>query len=221
METQETPGSRESDDPAEAPQKNPADAPAMSRTEKLFVRVSVWQTVLSVAGVFIGVVALYAALTESEAARKQTAATVWPYLQLEISDYANETGAGFSIAFSNAGVGPARVRAMELRLAGAPVRDWEAAVASLVAQDAPVPDFGRNFIIGRVLTPGESVTLLQTHDRALVAAFRAAVASPDTGLRFCYCSIFDDCWLRDSRDEAADPRRVEACPDFGEAGFRY
>jgi len=118
LETQETPGSRDNDDPAEASQETASETPAMSRTEKLFVRVSVWQTVLSVAGVFIGVVALYAALTESEAARKQTAATVWPYLQLEVSDYANESGAGFSIAFSNAGVGPARVRAMQLRIAG-------------------------------------------------------------------------------------------------------
>ncbi|WP_405238751.1 hypothetical protein [Lentisalinibacter orientalis] len=42
METQETPGSRGIDHPAEAPQETPAGAPAMSRTEKLFVRVSVW-----------------------------------------------------------------------------------------------------------------------------------------------------------------------------------
>jgi hypothetical protein len=206
--------------PDEAPEtpEAPAAAPPPSRTEKLFVRVSVWQTVLSVAGVFIGVVALYAALTESEAARKQTAATVWPYLQLEISDYANETGAGFSIAFSNAGVGPARVRGMELSIAGRPVADWETAVARLVEEGSPA--FGRNFIIGRVLTPGESVTLVQTHDRRLVAAFREAVASRGTWVRLCYCSIFDDCWLRDSRDEAADPEPVEACPDFGAAAFR-
>jgi hypothetical protein len=205
--------------PPETDESPEAAAAAPSRTEKLFVRVSVWQTVLSVAGVFIGVVALYAALTESEAARKQTAATVWPYLQLEISDYANESAAGFSIAFSNVGVGPAKVRTMELRLAGKSVRDWESVVASLAGEASP--EFGRNFIIGRVLTPGESVTLVQTHDRALVNAFRQAVSASETGLRVCYCSIFDDCWLRDSRDEAADPEPVESCPDFGEAAFRY
>ena len=211
MEEEKTPPETD-----ETPEAAPA---APSRTEKLFVRVSVWQTVLSVAGVFIGVVALYAALTESEAARKQTAATVWPYLQLEISDYANESAAEFSIAFSNAGVGPAKVRTMELRLAGKLMRDWESVVASLAGEASP--EFGRNFIIGRVLTPGESVTLVQTHDRALVQAFRQAVAASGTGLRVCYCSIFDDCWLRDSRDEAADPEPVATCPDFGEAAFRY
>ena len=117
------------------------------------------------------------------------------------------------------GVGPAKVRGMELELAGKAVRDWESGVAGLVEEASP--EFGRNFIIGRVLTPGESVTLVQTHDRALVQAFRKAVAASGTGLRVCYCSIFDDCWLRDSRDEAADPEPVEACPDFGAAAFRY
>ena len=37
--------------------------PPMSSTERIFVRLSFWQTVLSVVGVFIAVVALYAALT--------------------------------------------------------------------------------------------------------------------------------------------------------------
>src|SRR6056297_3627746 len=50
LETQETPGSRDNDDPAEASQETASETPAMSRTEKLFVKVSVWQTVLSVAG---------------------------------------------------------------------------------------------------------------------------------------------------------------------------
>jgi len=216
----DNPNDNTNDNP-EARPPAPVDTPAQptSRTERLFLRVSVWQTVLSLAGVFIGIVALYAALTESEAARKQTAATVWPYLQLEISDYVNESDAGFAIAFSNAGVGPARVRAMELSIADRPVRDWEAAVARLIEEGSP--SFGRNFIIGRVLIPGESVTLVQTHDRMLVQAFRRALASPGTAVRICYCSIFDDCWLRDSRYEGADPEPVEVCPDFGEAAFRF
>lgn len=181
------------------------------------MRVSVWQTILSVAGVFIGIVALYAALSESEAVRKQTAATVWPYVQLLVEDYADDEAAGFSMSLANAGVGPARVRALELRLGGTPMRDWDQAVGQ-VSGGEPV-EYGRNFIVGRVLTPGESVALIHTHDPSLVAAFRAAVADPSSALRYCYCSIFDDCWLRDSRDEAADPEPVESCPDFGNGGF--
>ena len=53
----------------------PAD-PATAGTERAFVRLTFWQTVLSLVGVFIAIVALYAALTESEATRKQTSAAV-------------------------------------------------------------------------------------------------------------------------------------------------
>lgn len=206
-------GNREAAEPVE---ESPGGRPP-SRMERLFMRVSVWQTVLSVAGVFIGIVALYAALSESEAVRKQTAATVWPYVQLLVEDYADDEAAGFSMTLANAGVGPARVRALELRLGGTPMRDWDQAVGQVTGGE-PV-EFGRNFIVGRVLTPGESVALIHTHDPSLVAAFRAAVADPSSALRYCYCSIFDDCWLRDSRDEAADPEPVESCPDFGKGAF--
>jgi hypothetical protein len=38
---------------------------SVSPTERLFVRLSPWQTILSVVGVFIAEIALYAALVES------------------------------------------------------------------------------------------------------------------------------------------------------------
>ncbi|MFK8043272.1 hypothetical protein, partial [Congregibacter sp.] len=41
--------------------------------ERAFLRLTFWQTLLSLAGVFTGGVALYAALSESEAVRQQTA----------------------------------------------------------------------------------------------------------------------------------------------------
>ena len=104
-------------------------------------------------------------------------------------------------------------------LTGCPaVTRWPSAVAGLVEEGSP--EFGRNFIIGRVLTPGETVTLMQTHDRVLVRALREMVASPDTGLRFCYCSIFDDCWLQETQSPTTRPVAVDVCPDYGPRAFR-
>ena len=48
--------------------------PILSGAERTFVRMTRWQTILSVVGIFIAVVALYAALKESAAVRQQTAA---------------------------------------------------------------------------------------------------------------------------------------------------
>ena len=60
---------------AEVEDETPMDTQSesvLAHTERIFLRLTLLQTVLSVAGVFIAVVALYAALTESSAVRQQT-----------------------------------------------------------------------------------------------------------------------------------------------------
>ncbi|MEJ2330125.1 MAG: hypothetical protein P8Z33_09715 [Gammaproteobacteria bacterium] len=49
---------------------------SLLRAEHHIIRLTFWQTILSVVGVVIAVLALYAALTESAAVRQQTAAAV-------------------------------------------------------------------------------------------------------------------------------------------------
>jgi hypothetical protein len=55
---------------------------ASPSVERAFLRLTFWQTLLSLVGVFVGAVALYAALTESQRrATSRPPQTVWPYLQ--------------------------------------------------------------------------------------------------------------------------------------------
>jgi len=208
-------------EPAESPDDVPQDAdsvPLLSGVERVFVRLTLWQTVLSVAGVFIAIVALYAALTESAAVRQQTAATVWPFVQLLIEDFDTEANAGFTVSLSNAGVGPARMSALRLMINGEPSRDWEHAVTLLDGKiTAPVT---RNFVSGRVISPDETVVVIATMDPDLARRFQAAVANPNTSVTYCYCSIFNECWLADSQKDIQNPDPVDECPDFGDAVFR-
>ena len=193
-------------------------APALSGTERTFVRMTLWQTVLSMVGVFIAVIALYAALKESAAVRQQTAASVWPFVQLLIEDYDTAEGAGFSMSFVNAGVGPAKLDGVRLEIGGAAVRDWAQAVAAL-GGDPAVANVSRNFISGRVLRPDERVDMLHTAEPDLARRFQSAIADPANHIRYCYCSIFGECWLADSRRDLQEPQAVEACPEFGDEGF--
>ncbi len=209
----EGPGESRDDLPQEA-----NATPVLSRAERIFVRLTFWQTVLSVAGVFIAVVALYAALTESAAVRQQTAATVWPFVQLLIEDYDTEANAGFTMSLSNAGVGPARMRALRLVINGEPIRDWEHAVTLLDGKITA--QVTRNFVSDRVISPDETVDIISTMDPDLARRFQAAVANPNTSVTYCYCSIFDECWLADSRKDIQNPEPVDECPDFGDAVFR-
>jgi hypothetical protein len=188
----------------------------LSRSERIFVRISVWQTVLSLVGVFVAVVALYAALNESEAVRRQTAAAVWPYVQLTVHDHVSEEDALFELSLTNAGVGPTHIRDMRITLAGRHVATWEEMLDSI---DVRPDSFSRNAANKRVIRPGESVVVFGTSDRRTVQALRAVVADPENAIEFCYCSIFDECWLADSREPDAMPGPIASCPDYGHASF--
>lgn len=201
----------------ESTQGTPLDG-IPAQTERLFLRLTFWQTVLSVAGVFIAVVALFAALSESAAVREQTAATVWPFVQFSTENSVSDDSAEFTMEFTNSGVGPARMRTMKLVLEGEPINDWEHAVTRLGGQ--LTDGVGRNFIGNRVLSPGEKVVSFRTTDPDLARRFEAVVANSNSFIAFCYCSIFDECWLSDSQRDLQNPETVEECPDFGDAAFR-
>lgn len=210
-----------SEEPTETREELPQDAqsaPMLSRVERIFVRLTFWQTVLSVAGVFIAIVALYAALTESAAVRQQTAAAVWPFVQLSIADRDSGESAEFTMSLTNAGVGPARMHAVRLIIDGEPMRDWAHAVTQLGGK--LTDQVGRNFVSNRVLSPDEKVDMISTTDPDLARQFQAVIANPETSITYCYCSIFDECWLVDSRRDIQNPEPVEDCPDFGDATFQ-
>ena len=113
---------------------------------------------------------------------------------------------------------------MQLTLNGEAIVNWYEATARLLESPMEVgADFGRSSISRRVIAPGESIVVFQTSDRRLALRTQEAVYSGHVGLRYCYCSIFEDCWQRqtwsDSSGEGSN-EAIDACPDYGETGFR-
>ena len=202
----------------DVPTRDAGSKSEIVQTERLFLRLTFWQTLLSVVGVFIAVVALYAALSESAAVRQQTAGAVWPFVQLSIEDSDSGVSADFTMSFTNSGVGPAKMRTMSLVVDGDPMRDWASAVARLGGKLSD--NVNCNFISNRVLSPDERVDSFHTNDPELAREFQAAMSNPENYITFCYCSIFNECWVADSRKDLQDPETVKECPDFGEAAFR-
>ena len=208
---------KEDETAADEPEQIPTGEPRLSHAERAFVRMSFWQTVLSVIGVFIAVIALYAALSESEAVRQQTEAAVWPMVQLSIADHLSEHRAEFTLSLTNAGVGPARMQSMRVRVNGTAIRSWHESLALLGQQD--INRIGQSFVGQRVIIPGETIHMMTTADRDLVPIYLGALANPETSIAYCYCSIFDACWLVDSKQDLHAPEPVDSCPDFGEEAF--
>ena len=194
----------------------------IANIERSFLRLTFWQTLLSLAGVFTGAVALYAALSESQAVRDQTSASVWPYVQIIINDTDDGSKARFALSLVNVGVGPALMRGVELRIGGEPVRSWDEVAGRLLSHPTRVGvDFGRSTVNSRVIGPGEEVVAFQTNHRELSLAMQKAVYGGEASLRICYCSIFDQCWIgnltQDSGFSKSEPN--ESCPEFGNDAF--
>ena len=209
----------------------------LTPAERIFVRISVLQTTLAVIGIFTGAVALYAALNESDAVSKQLYASVWPHIETGSDRWTKEAvarrdefrgaeGPLFRFTVLNSGIGPARIVAVQITVDGKAQRSWTQTLESLIGPlDA---SFGSSTLGGRVVRAGETIypmTLIGEPAQRLEDALSgSADRSRRIGMRICYCSVFDQCWLKEdqaAREEAArdEPEPVAKCPDFGEGEF--
>ncbi|MEM9386007.1 MAG: hypothetical protein AAGA68_13160 [Pseudomonadota bacterium] len=186
----------------------------LSRAEGIFVRISVLQTILALAGLFTGAVALWAALTETDAVRKQQLASVLP--DLVFAQSYNEAGedARFTFLAVNNGIGPARVRAMRVRVDEVAQTDWGAMLTALGAEADY--RYGQSQIAGRLVRSGELIEVFQSRDPEVVELILGNRERIDVDV--CFCSVFDECWTPTA--SVTDlPTPVEQCPDYGGEQF--
>jgi len=190
-----------------------ADAEKLSRAEKIALRVSVIQTVLAVTGFFIGVIALYAALNEADAVRKQLQASVWPHLRVTDMNRGVPGEERFDIIVSNRGIGPAVVKSVAVTVDGEEMNSWFEVVGS-IAGDRQV-GISNNVLGGAVIAANEDIIAVSLEAKYSTAeatvAFRDLTRSGRANLRICYCSVFDDCWTHDAY--AGETIETKSCPD--------
>lgn len=186
----------------------------LTRAERIFVRLSILQTILAVAGIFTGVVALYAALSEADAVRKQQAASVLPEIVVAQSHVIGGDAPFFSWNAFNWGIGPGRVRALQVRYKDEPVHDWSELLNAIgVSGDV---SYIQSQLAGRTLPAGETSEIFRITSPEAARVIRDA--SADVSMELCYCSVFDQCWMM-PQTLLDGPQPVKACPDFGEDGF--
>ncbi|BFM09654.1 hypothetical protein [Halioxenophilus aromaticivorans] len=187
---------------------------SMIEIESRFLKIASIQTILSVAAVFTGVIALYAALVESHAVRKQTTASVWPYVQAITRDNDNGEAAYVRISLNNVGVGPAKMQQLEVQYKGQDIGGWEPFIAQLDKTAKLGINYGKSDVQDRVLAPKETLLLFQTDEYKLAQLLQKAIANNELAISYCYCSIFDDCWLKHLPDSSGNQpiKEVDQCP---------
>lgn len=181
-------------------------ADRLSRAERV-------DRVLSICAGIAAITAVAVSLYQAALAREQLRASAWPYIS-----QANAFVAGqpYLRTVTNEGVGPARVRAFEVRVDGHPVRTWNDAVRALTGAGEPAlvySSLGR----GSVLPPGAARNVLTLPPGPHAQTFWERA---QTRLRtiVCYCSVYDECWRADSEED--EPRAVRACTVDSATAFR-
>lgn len=198
----------------------------LSRSDKIALRISVIQTVLAVSGLFLGAIALYAALSQADAARKQVEASVWPRLNFDRTF--NGLNGANSIRFFiyNAGIGPGEIRSVRATLDGHPVLSSKAIAKEVTGSPQFIGSNGS--LAGMVLRAGEDATILSVNDelsrkynspKLLSTPLRDAFDSGRLKFEICYCSVFERCWIQKSTQLRPTP--TDKCPNFGEDAYTY
>jgi hypothetical protein len=150
-----------------------------------------------------------------------------PFLQFMDSNGETRPDGSLAMVLSyqvrNAGPGPARIEWFKQYLDDNPIADWNAVLtAGLQELKKASPDTTNTVAIGTLTTAdvapyfmkgGDSVTAARwerTQENAsLWQVIDKARLSQRVRLQACYCSIFDECWIADSK--VFKPKLVEKC----------
>lgn len=165
---------------------------------------------LGLSAMVISVASLFLAVHHGHTMEKMVEASTWPYVELSFSNAETDGRSVAKLDVINSGVGPARIETAEVFFKGKPVASRRDLVRAMT--DSEQMNVITSTISDRVLRAGDTIPALLTRpDMAASPEFfsRFQTSLPEVSARLCYCSVLDQCWLRDSRE--AKPVKVKEC----------
>ena len=163
----------------------------------------------------ISIALAYFSFVQADASRKMQRTETWPYVSYGTDNSSPEVKNEISFSLSNDGVGPARLKEMEFLYDRRPMHDALDFIQNCCGSAAKAAGRSLTFTTDRVdgvLRSGEKrsfIRLAQT-DQNKALWDKLNQERWKVVVRSCYCSIFDDCWVFDSRTE--QPQEVKVCP---------
>lgn len=148
-----------------------------------------------------------------------------PYLEIYTSDLdVDERTPALRLTVQNEGVGPARIAEVTMMVNGRPVADFNTLVDHCCAPGLLHAQRGSKQFRGiksgevilsklrdRMIRPGEAVDAFRwpitPANQSVVQHLKAALATDSVNTAVCYCSVFEDCWIRTDEDRRPVPVR--------------
>ncbi len=158
--------------------------------------------------VVLSCISVGVALHHGRTMERLVEANTWPNISYGTGNQDDSGKPVISLTVRNSGVGPARIETFELFYKDKPVSDGVALMRACCAQEHF--DVTSSAVRGEVLPARDEIgffTLKREPNPAVWDVLnkeRLAVR-----VRVCYCSVFDDCYVMDTR--ARRPERVGEC----------
>jgi hypothetical protein len=170
---------------------------------------------------FVSLVSLFLAIHNGRTMERLVAANSYPnldFVQGNMLDLHDGQGLRpvLHLALANTGIGPARLRGVELSFAGKLQANLRELLATCCtpgsAESLPHTSYWYpGEVRGVMLQAGKELDLFawpEARDDPRWARLREHMG--EIGARVCYCSVFDECYLADRAQR--EPSRVRACP---------
>jgi len=188
---------------------------------------------LGLTAMFVSVVTLIVAIEHgrtmermADANTRMVEANSWPFVDFSTHNLSDKGAAEVRLVLTNEGIGPARIETFELWWRGKSMSSPSQLLKACCTPDPGRPHGGPVISLGlaspRILRAGEHVDLLSV---GLTATSREMFSKFNSErdyirARVCYCSVFDECWIKDGGDgllqkgesKLIHPEHVKTCP---------
>jgi hypothetical protein len=175
-------------------------------------RAYVREHVASILAILVSIVSLGVALSSNRTQERLLAASSWPALEAGTGNRSDDGIDVITLLLGNNGVGPARLRGVQVFYKGEFAGDSRRLLKQCCASGDSLVNDETSGTRGRVLKAGDQIVLMtlpkETNSDELWKRFNRARF--EVTVRACYCSVLDDCWIFDSTH--TDPEPVRSCP---------
>ncbi len=175
-------------------------------------------TVLGVSAILISFMSLFLAIQHGRVMERMVQASTWPYVMVRYSTSNPDGSPHVHLEVTNKGVGPAKVESLEVFYHDAAQPGGEALLQEILkpADKHHLP-FLQSDVVDSVMAANEraDVVDLNAANFTLQETETLKAAMPELSFRVCYCSVFDECSVLDTRKQLR-PEPVRACtfPDI-------
>ena len=165
---------------------------------------------LSISAIITAIVAVWIAVVEQQSNREYQRLSVEPYVELSRS-----TNDGFKFILVNTGLGPARVKTVEVLIDDKRVGNWGSAVHLLtgVASSRLIVS---DIWDGRQIKSGQNIELMHLEDPETIDLLINSSAT--LNMKICYCSMYRECWIKEM---GKIPTQITQCPADAPKSFPF